>query len=192
MAFSVVGEPPANYDGGQTISVFPTALYQATFYRDHLDGIPESIHPTAIVDGTAYGTVPEMLQLVSQSFQTIYQIWDDLKLSWTGDSATAAQELKDNLDQLQSRLYGKKLYPVGDVPGVIGQMSSVAARAASNYSNVEEANTKMFDDLRVAINWQPLPPEDLDDDDNGDKPADNGPAPSTDDWTQGPVTEIFA
>jgi hypothetical protein len=184
-------DAPANYDGGQTISVYPTALYQATFYRDHLDGIPDSIHPAAIVDGKALGTVPEMMQLISNSFQTIYNIWGDLKLSWSGDTADAAQELQAKLDKLQSRLYGKKLVPIGDVPGVIGQMSAVAARAASNYSNVEEANTDMFDKLRVAINWQPLPPEDLDDDSGDNKPADNGPAPSTDDSTDGPVTEIF-
>jgi len=180
---------PANYNDGQTISVYSTAIYQATFYRDSADGLPDSVLPTAIVDGKGYGVVPEMLNLISDAFSKIYGIWDDLKLSWAGDSADAAQKLQADLNQLQKRLYGAKLYPIGDVPGVIGQMSSVAASAAVNYSNVEESNADNFNKMNDAIEWQPLPPEESDDG-SGDGSGDTTP-PSNDSWDVAPVSEIF-
>lgn len=176
---------PENYNDGQTISVYPTAVYKATFYRDTIVGLPDTVQPTGVIDGKGYGTVPEMLNIVSDCFSKIYGIWNDLKLSWAGDSADAAQKLQADLDQLQKRLYGAKLLPVGDVPGVIGQMSSVAASAAVNYSNVEVANTDMFNKMDDAIVWQPLPPEDSEGSSGDSTP------PSTDPWKYAPVTETF-
>jgi len=191
---------PANYNDGQTISVHSTAVYQATFYRDNTTGLPDSIQPTAVIDGTGYGTVPEMLNIVSDCFSKIFDIWSELKLSWSGDSADAAQKLQTDLDQVQKRLYGVKILPgqtapglrsdsSSDVPGVISQMSSVAASASVNYSNAEVGNADMFKKMDEAIDWHPLPPEDLDDgsqDSSGDSTK-----PSTDSWDYAPVIEKF-
>ena len=154
------GGAPANYDGGQTIDVDPTALYEA-----------------------GHDTVPAMLRSVSTAFKSIFDTWDGLKVSWTGDAADASQELKTQLDNIQDRLYGKD-----DQPGVIGQMASIAASAAVNYSNVEETNTKMFNDMNNSWDYQPLPPED----DDGGGSGDSGAAPSNDNWNYAPISETFS
>jgi len=232
MADTTTNGGPANYDDGQTIYMYPTAVYEATFYRKSVDvimhiggdaahgginislngqydtpwkgddpdgthvGVPglvdittANVFPSSIqVTGTdgdySYGAVPGLLQNVSDSFQHIYDIWKNLSLSWIGDAADAAQELQDKLDVIQNRLFGTKI-DGKDVPGVIEQMSSAAAGTARVYSNVEETNTKMFNDFADAINWQPLPAEDADSSGSSD-------APPTKDLLYGPVTEKFS
>jgi len=221
---------PANYDGDQVISMYPTAVYETTFYRKSVDvtmhiggdnglnislnGVyqdpwtgsdPAGIHqgtPGAIdittsnpfpdsifvygttADGFSYGVVPSMLNSISQSFQNIYDIWQNLSLSWIGSSADAAQELQDELDNIQNRLFGTKINDEYQ-PGVLEQMSSAASYAASVYSNVEETNTKMFNDFADAINWQVLPDENASDDGTSSTP------PPTDNQIYGPITEKF-
>jgi hypothetical protein len=231
MAATPSSSAPANYDGEQVISIYSTAVYEATFYRpstditihvggddgvnvsvnspDHNpwqgkdpDGVhvpygpgiditvsnpfPENMHAAGTADGYSYGTVPAMLTNVSQSFQKIYDIWNGLKLSWIGDSADAAQQLEGELDQIQRRLFGGKVESQDDQPGVIQQMSSVAAFAASIYSNVEESNTKMFNDFADAITWHPLPDEDADGDGSNSTP------PEATNLPYGPITEKFS
>jgi hypothetical protein len=178
---------PANYDGGQTISMYPTAVYETTFYRKN-DGttIPDDIYVLGTTaDGYSYGTVPAMLQSVSSSFQTIYDIWKNLTLSWIGPSADAAGELQAQLDKIQNRLFGTTATDGTYTPGVLEQMSSAASYAASVYSNVEETNTKMFTQFADDITWSPLPPED-DTSDSG-----NTSTPDTTDRLLGPITETF-
>ncbi|WP_433534608.1 hypothetical protein ACQPZK_20790 [Micromonospora sp. CA-249363] len=230
---------PANYDGGQVISMYPIDVYEATFYRRSLDFVvPEGIpggsrtnlgvnvpprglwidddgtmhvptgddtdtlikNPLRNIDesgsegGYSYGSVPAKLDAIAGAFDTIAQIWDGLKLSWIGDSADAAKELQDKLDQVQKRLFGQKIQPLGDTPGVIGQMSSVAASAASVMSSVEETNTRMFEDFANAIDWKPLPPEELDDEaeaSNDQKPPPPPEPPKNEDRLFGPITETF-
>ncbi|GAA5179170.1 hypothetical protein GCM10023322_08360 [Rugosimonospora acidiphila] len=181
---------PDNYDNGQTISVYPTAVFEYTFYQKNEHGLSDATQPQAVIDGAAYGVVPELLNIISDSFQKIFDTWNSLKISWAGDSSDAAQELNDQLNKIQKRLFGANVKPVGDVPGVIGQMSSVAASAAVNYSNVEEANTKMFDDMNHDIPYKPLPPEDTDDSgDGGNDDSDSSfdPKKSNQDWNYAPV-----
>lgn len=221
---------PANYDGDQVISMYPTAVYATTFYRKatditlHIGGadglnyslngvyqdpwkgsdpdgahigvvpgaiditvsnpFPDSIHVYGTnSDGFSYGVVPAMLNSVSASFQTIYTIWQNLSLSWIGNSADAAQELQSQLDKIQNRLFGTKV-DGKDQPGVLEQMSSAASFAASIYSNVEETNTKMFNQFADDINWQPLPDENA-------TPTGDSTTPSTTDHDLGPITEKF-
>ena len=195
---------PANYDGDQVISMDPTSVYETTFYRESTDvtfyfggngmiffttsnPFPDSVHVYGTTaDGFSYGVVPAMLNTVSASFQNIYDIWQSLSLSWIGSSADAAQELQNQLDKIQNRLFGTKV-DNQDQPGVLEQMSSAAANAASIYSNVEETNTKMFNDFADAINWTPLPDEDPDPDPKTPMP----PAPATTTHTFGPITETY-
>ena len=231
MATTPSNSAPANYDGGQTISMYPTAVYETTFYRPsnditvhvggddgvnvsvngvyqnpwqgkdpdgvHIPGgsgvgvtvsnpFPDDLRVTGTANGYSYGTVPAMLSSVSQSFQAIYEIWKGLKLSWIGESADAAQLLEDKLDQIQRRIFGSKVESEGDQPGVIGQMSSAAAGAATVYSNVEETNTKMFNEFADAITWQALPAEDAADGGNG-----GGAPPANTNHPLGPIIETF-
>lgn len=224
---------PANYDDGQTMYMYPTAVYEATFYRKSVDVImhiggdaahggvnislngqydtpwtgddpngshvgmpglvdittanvfPSSIHVSGTEGDYSYGAVPALVRDVSDSFQRIYDIWKNLSLSWIGDAADAAQELQDKLDNIQKRLFGDKV-DGKDVPGVIEQMSSAAAGAARLYSNVEETNTKMFNDFADDIKWTPLP------DENASDSGGSTDAPDTKDLTYGPVTEKFS
>jgi hypothetical protein len=159
-----VADAPANYDGDQTILINPINVYEATFYRDSTDGIPRQVTGYTVVDGHVYGTVPQKLQQINDCFQNIYQIWQGLDLSWVGNAANAAQDVNDELTKVQRRLFGdpgaNATDPSDDTPGLIGEMSSLAASAAVNYSNVEETNISIFNGLNNAIKWTPLPPED--------------------------------
>lgn len=235
---------PANYDGDQTIYMYPTEVYEATFYResqdvimhvastdgnpDHgtnysLNGVykdpwhgsdPDGTHysiapgiditfanvfPSSISvagsdgKGHSFGTVPQLMNQVSDSFRKIYSIWDGLKLSWVGAAADKAQEIQDQLQKVQTRLFGMDVpqsddEPTGYRPGVIGQMASAAAGAARVASNVEETNTKMFDDFADAVAWKPLDPET--DDEGGSNGAESTP-PKSVDHLLGPVKETF-
>jgi hypothetical protein len=162
----IVADAPANYDGDQTIYIDPTTVYTATFYYDPskmTDALPSTVTPAAIVSGVDYGTVPEKLREINDGFQNIYNVWKTLDLSWVGDAATAAQDVQSELDAVQKRLFGDPGATdatTDDTPGVIGEMSSLAAAAAVNYSNVETGNVKMFNELNDAIKYTPLPPED--------------------------------
>jgi hypothetical protein len=148
---------------------------------------PDSIYVAGTTaDGFSYGTVPSMLNVVSGAFQTIYNIWDGLSLSWIGQSADAAQELQDQLDKIQNRIFGAKIDDK-DQAGVLEQMSSSASYAASIYSNVEETNTKMFNDFADNIPWSPLPDEDPD----PGPTQPEAPAPDAKDVTLGPITEKY-
>jgi hypothetical protein len=127
------------------------------------DGVYHSYGTTP--DGFVYGAVPAMLNAITTSFQAIYTVWQNLSLSWIGNSSDAAQELQSQLDKIQNRLFGTKIDNQNQ-PGVLEQMSSVASDAASIFSNVEEANTTMFNNFADDINWQPLPDENANDNDN--------------------------
>lgn len=175
---------PANYDGDQTIHMYPAAVFESTFYVKSTETLPSTVYTAGTTDdGYAYGTVPGMLRTVSSSFQKIYDIWNGLKLSWVGDSADAAQQLQAELDRIQTRLFGVK--DDDKRPGVIEQMSSVAANASALYSNVEETNTKMFNDFADAITWQPLP------DENATPDSSSTNKPSNDSYNFAPISEKF-
>ncbi len=184
MADTSSNSAPANYDGDQTIYMYPTAVFETTFYVKSSETLPEDVYTSGTTDdGYAYGTVPGMLRSVSGAFQNIYNVWNGLKLSWIGDSADAAQQLQAELDRIQNRLFGMK--DDDTKPGVIEQMSSVAANASALYSNVEETNTKMFNDFADAITWKPLPDENA--------PADSSTSdkPTFNNHNFAPITETF-
>jgi hypothetical protein len=184
MADTPSNSAPTNYNGDQTIYMYPTGVFESTFYVKSSETLPSDVYTAGTTDdGYAYGTVPSMLRSVSSSFQTIYDIWNGLKLSWIGDSADAAQLLQSELDRIQNRLFGMK--DDDTKPGVIEQMSSVAANASALYSNVEETNTKMFNDFADAITWTPLPDENATPDST---PTDK---PSNDSYTFAPISEKF-
>ena len=235
---------PANYDGDQTIYMYPTEVYEATFFRQSQDVIlhvastdgnpdhglnysvngvykdpwhgadPDGTHvalgpgmdltfanvfPSSIAvagtdgKGHSFGTVPQLMNQVSASFQKIYNIWDGLKLSWVGAAADKAQEIQAQLQHVQTRLFGMDVpksddEPSGYRPGVIGQMASAAAGAARVASNVEETNTKMFNDFADAVAWKPLDAET--DDESGGSGSESTP-PDRVNHVLGPVKETF-
>lgn len=156
---------PANYDNGQTIYIYPEQVWKQTFYRD-------SPNKTNTIE-SQYGNIPNLMRLMGINFKTIADTWDELQLSWAGDSAEAAKDLNDKLQQLQNRLWGMKLTDKKDedVPGVIGQMCAIAAGATINYSQAENSNQQAFSDLRDRVTTEGKPDAPLKDDSITDPPV---------------------
>ncbi|HWS33953.1 MAG TPA: hypothetical protein VN408_14570 [Actinoplanes sp.] len=159
-------DAPATYNDGQTIYIYPEQVWKQTFYVDD----PNKTHTTI---ESQYGNIPNLMRLMGLNFKTIADTWDELKLSWAGDSAEAAQDLNEQLQQLQNRLWGMKLTDRKDqdVPGVIGQMCAIAAGATINYSQAENTNQQMMSDLRDRVTAEAKPDAPITNDNITDPPV---------------------
>jgi hypothetical protein len=106
-----------------------------------IDVAPQTMHTYA---GTYMKTV---MSSIAEDWETIGKTWEDLKLSWIGDSAEAADAFNVRLKGIQQRLFG---VPSADgktveTPGLLDQLRSGVVIAASNYNSAEHSVTDMWD-----------------------------------------------
>jgi uncharacterized protein YukE len=117
------GDVPSNYDTA-TLSIDPAALSQAV----------TAINAAAqeIVDGIV------VIQLALSSLQ----------LSWTGASATVADEFQIRLTSAMTALYGSE---VNQNDGAINALTGGVGLAAKNYAANEQAVVTMFNGFTKAM-----------------------------------------
>ena len=106
--------------------------------------------------------VQTYIDAVVDEWLKIAKIWEDLKISWAGQSAEAAQELNERLRKLQVELFGRpKTDAQSELPGILTEVRAAADRAAQIYdtteTNINGAWRRMYEAL-VAEN--PPPPQD--------------------------------
>jgi hypothetical protein len=120
-------------------------------YDDALKAV--SVSPTHIYQ-VAHGEMRAELDQIVECWNTIGRAWSDLKLGWAGDTAAAAKEFNDRLDEVQGELFG-----VDDKddpkPGIFGLIRGVAVQAASNYDKTEQQVWHMFTDFDAALSAAP-------------------------------------
>jgi hypothetical protein len=84
---------------------------------------------------------------IVDDWDTIGKTWENLKLSWIGDSAQAADDFNVRLKDIQQRLFG---VPSADgktveTPGLLDKVRSGVIIAAANYNSAEHSVTDMWD-----------------------------------------------
>jgi hypothetical protein len=121
-------------------------------YGERIDDI--NVYPPAIYAGAR--AVSYQIEYIIGQWISIADIWKDLKISWTGESADAAQDLNDRLQKMQVELFGKEGTDGGsDIPGILTEVRGAADIAAQNYDKCEESvnrSWRMFHDQLLADN----------------------------------------
>ena len=117
---------PHNYDdAGIVIQVNPTVMFLES-----------------TVTMSAYG------QVIADHIGAIVDIWNGLKLGWSGDTAEAAKGFFDEWSNAIRDLFGTEDDPDR---GVLNKIANAVATAALNYGGTEDAVTTMFDNISSAI-----------------------------------------
>ncbi|MEU0547342.1 hypothetical protein [Micromonospora sp. NPDC005979] len=120
-----------------------------TSYEDSANAI--YVRP-GVIYHTAHVSMKAEIAAIIECWNVIADTWKELKLSWVGESAAAADAFNERLDRVQAELFGE---PEGDgkdgKPGIFGLIRVVAVQASSNYDNAEHSVFHMFDALSEAL-----------------------------------------
>jgi hypothetical protein len=98
--------------------------------------------------------MPSLITNLQDDWKKIGEIWDQLKISWVGESSEAADAFNNRLKDVQNRLFGTpdKADPTKvETPGILDRIRYGAVVAAANYNSAEHSVTNMFDDFVNAI-----------------------------------------
>ncbi len=91
---------------------------------------------------------------ITEAWQTIDGTWRQLLLSWTGDSAEAAEEFNQRLWNVQKALFGEK---ESGTPGILAEIRGATMVASVNYGDAEVRVTEMFDKFLDSLTGTPQP-----------------------------------
>jgi hypothetical protein len=124
---------PGQYDtAGATIKVAPDNVFQS-----------------------ATVAIPGLGKEIADSVNRVVQIWNDLKLGWVGTTATEAQDFNDRWAADISQLFGSPAEILGETagytPGILNQLATGIAMAATNYGQAEDVVTSMFNQTADAL-----------------------------------------
>ncbi|GAA2698118.1 WXG100 family type VII secretion target [Streptomyces anthocyanicus] len=103
--------------------------------------------------------VVKSLEDVLTELNTIMTVLGELKLSWTGDSATLADQYNERWNKAMKELYGTKEDPS---TGILNVLASGLGSAAVNYSRGERSVSDMFVRFEASlqgVSLDGLPPD---------------------------------
>jgi hypothetical protein len=116
--------PPANYNGSaQSIKVDPDALY----------------HESSVV-------LQGLNTDVNDTLNSIYTIWENLKLGWSGESSDEAKAFADEWRQMALRLFGPSDRNAEVTPdqAILPKIAGSVGLASRNFAEVESAIIAAF------------------------------------------------
>jgi hypothetical protein len=134
---------------------------------------------------------------VAETWTAAMRTWNDLLLSWTGESATASKELSQKITDVQHKLMGTPSASdptKADPVGILSQIQMLIGTATMDFDLAESSVKKSFDQLTDGFNRSAAGGEVIWFDVNKDGKGDLGlPAgEQVPDQTGGPVTETFS
>ncbi|WP_433385995.1 hypothetical protein [Micromonospora sp. KLBMP9576] len=124
--------------------------FSANSPSDYNSSAPEKtfvIYPNAMYQ-YAHRWMPGVIADIEENWKSIGDVWEELKLGWTGSSSEAAKEFNDRLQTAQNEMFGKKgATEDQDQPGIMRLSRAVAVHASASYYEAEMTVTKIFDDF---------------------------------------------
>jgi hypothetical protein len=122
-------------------------------------GTPET-YDSALISVSPFGLYSAAIQLntiatdIANQLNTIYTAISDLQFSWTGGSASEAQDFSNRLNAATDSLFGTKKNPD---QGAFNRLAAGLMGASQNYNAAEEWVISTFNALTAAFDGQTQP-----------------------------------
>ena len=120
-------------------------MSQPTTFPNY-DTVKLTISPAGLA--AANTTVNNLIEDIVKQLTTIMSTMSDLKLSWTGGSASVASEFSDQWSAAMTALFGTKKDPTS---GVLVALAAGLGSAADNYNMAEQTISGWFTAFNAAI-----------------------------------------